>query len=244
MSDTEFRNAASFDAPADDVFGRIAGRYDLLCDLFSFGIHRIWKRRVAEAIAREPWSNLLDTATGTGDIVLRVLRSKADDSHRSIYASDLCPKMLAMAERRLAAEPGSVSWQVQNAERLVELSDESFDAYSMSLALKICDRHKVLREAFRVLRPGGRIILLEASRIRWPWLQAAYLGYMRTSMPIVGWLATGGDASAYLYLLRGIETFPSAEHLAEELADLGFVDVSYQRLTLGIVAIHTGRKPA
>src|SRR5688572_22220413 len=97
----ETKNAAEFSTQQDDVFGRIANRYDLLCDLFSFGIHRLWKRRVARIIAEESWSELLDCATGTGDIILRVLQNKNLELNQKIIASDISPQMLEIAEKRL-----------------------------------------------------------------------------------------------------------------------------------------------
>lgn len=239
---TDTANAAAFSNSVDDVFGRIASRYDLLCDLFSLGIHRIWKNRVADLIAAEPWRDLLDTATGTGDIVLRVLRRQPANGARGLIASDLCPQMLAIARRRLAAAGHEIDLRQLDAQAL-SVPDASVDCYSMSLGLKICDRHAALREAMRVLRPGGRLIVLEASAIRWAWLHRAYLAYMALCMPTIGWIATGGDSSAYCYLLQGVREFPGAEALAAELQQMGFADVRFERLTLGIVAIHTARKP-
>lgn len=240
---TRSENAAEFDTRQDDIFGRIAGRYDLLCDLFSLGIHRLWKRRVARIIAQTSWSQLLDCATGTGDIILRVINHKKVRDDQKIIASDISPQMLAMAQKRLAAVNSSVELRVLDAHSMPDIPAESMDLYSISLGLKICERKKVLQEAMRVLRPGSRLVVLEASNIPWGWLQHAYLFYMNLCMPVIGWIATRGDSSAYKYLLSGIENFPAAEDFAQELASMGFEDVSFQRLTLGIVAIHTARKP-
>jgi demethylmenaquinone methyltransferase / 2-methoxy-6-polyprenyl-1,4-benzoquinol methylase len=121
--------------------------------------------------------------------------------------------------------------------------NDSFDAYSISLCLKICDRRLALKEARRIIKPGGRIIVLEASDIPWRLVHRAYLAYMSLCMPILGWLATGGDASAYRYLLQGVREFPTAEQLAQEMQDAGFVGVRFERLSFGIVAIHVAHKP-
>lgn len=235
-------NAAEFAWQEDDVFGRIASRYDKLCDVFSFGIHRLWKRRVARRIASESWSTLLDGATGTGDIILRVVEGSSTEG-RTVIASDVSAKMLAIAEKRLQAHKGSVSLQLLDAEHMLSVRSGSVDAYSISLGLKICNRRLAIEEALRVLKPGGRLVILEASNIPWAFMNRAYLAYMSACMPILGWLATSGDASAYKYLLQGIREFPSAEELAAELEDHGFVEVAFERLSLGIVAIHTARKP-
>lgn len=235
-------NAAEFAWQNDDVFGRIATRYDRLCDVFSFGIHRLWKRRVAKRIASEEWNTLLDGATGTGDIILRVVAS-ASTQGRTVIASDVSTKMLAIAEQRLHKFPAAVNLRQLDAENMPSIPTQSVDAYSISLGLKICNRRLALQEALRVLKPGGRLIVLEASNIRWGFLHRAYLVYMAVCMPALGWLATGGDASAYKYLLQGIRDFPTAEAFAQELASHGFEEVAFERLSLGIVAIHTARKP-
>ena len=235
-------NAAEFAWQSDAVFDRIASRYDLLCDVFSFGMHRLWKRRVAHRIASEEWSTLLDGATGTGDIILRVVPTTSTQG-RTIIASDVSSRMLAIAEQRLRGFQATVSLRELDAEHMPSIGSGSVDAYSISLGLKICNRHLVMQEALRVLKPGGRLIVLEASNIRPALLHRAYLSYMAVCMPLLGWLATGGDASAYRYLLQGIREFPTAEALEVELTNQGFVDVSFERLTLGIVAIHTARKP-
>ena len=236
-------NAAEFNIQQDNVFGRIASRYDFLCDLFSLGIHRLWKRRVAHVIAQEPWSLLLDCATGTGDIILRVLKRKNIQDGQKIIASDISPQMLAIAEKKLVTANSSIEFRLLDACSITDLSNESVDLYSISLGLKICDRKKVLREALRVLRPGGRLVVLESSNIPWQWLYHLYCLYMNWCVPMIGWIATHGDASAYKYLLRGMENFPAAEEFAQELDAFGFAEISIERLTLGIVAIHTARKP-
>jgi demethylmenaquinone methyltransferase / 2-methoxy-6-polyprenyl-1,4-benzoquinol methylase len=236
-------NAAEFAWQHDDVFGRIASRYDLLCDVFSLGIHRLWKRAVARRIASEEWNTLLDGASGTGDIVLRLLAHHETEG-RTVVASDISAKMLAIAERRLARHSGKVRFTHLDVESMPSVASGSVDAYSMSLGLKICNRRRALDEAYRILRPGGRLILLEASNIPWKPLNAVYLAYMSVCMPVLGWLATGGDSSAYKYLLHGIREFPTAEALAGEISDHGFEEVEFTRQSLGIVAIHTARKRA
>jgi ubiquinone/menaquinone biosynthesis methyltransferase len=236
------QNAAEFAWQSDDVFGRIASRYDKLSDLFSFGIHRLWKRRVAKRITSEKWDTLLDGASGTGDIILRVMDS-ASTQGRTVIASDVSVKMLAIAEQRLQLFNGSVSLRLLDAENMPSIQTDTVDAYSISLGLKICNRHLAVQEALRVLKPGGKLIVLEASNIRWRLLHRVYLAYMSFCMPLLGWIATGGDASAYKYLLQGVRDFPTAEAFAQELVNHGFEEVKFERLSLGIVAIHTARKP-
>lgn len=239
-------NSADFTSKNDDVFGRIANRYDMLCDLFSFGIHRLWKRRVAQIIGNAPWQNLLDVASGTGDIVYRILQQRLShhttDRSYQMIVSDISLQMLDKAKQKIADHSANTVFIKLDAENMTEVKSESQDVVSISLGLKICDRQKALQEAHRVLKQGGRIVILEASNIPVNWIHQLYLGYMSAVMPLIGWLATGGDSSAYQYLLKGVKDFPSAENLAQEIADIGFRDVGFERLSWGIVAIHSARK--
>ncbi len=237
-------NAASFDPARDNVFARIAARYDRLCDLFSLRIHRLWKSAMARAIAAHPGAVVLDAASGTGDIPLRVLRRLGGNgAGRTLWVTDLCPEMLAIARTKLAGRAG-VSIAVADVHALAAFPAGSVDLFSISFGMKICDRRRVLAEAFRVLKPGGTFFCLEAARIPLAPLHALYLAYMRWCLPIIARIATGGDAGAYDYLVRGIHEFPTQRDFCREMESFGFRGVRYRNMTLGIVALHEGTKPA
>ena len=236
-------NSAGFHTIDDDVFGRIAGRYDRLCDIFSLGIHRLWKSRMATRIAEEPAGVLLDLASGTGDIPFR-LRSRLGNSWQgwTVHVTDVSPQMLAIARTKLAADDLSVAFALKDA-CAIEMADASVDVVTMSFGMKITDRSRVMAETLRVLKPGGVFLCLEASRITIPGLHRLYLTYMDACMPLIGRLATGGDAGAYEYLLRGVHDFPDQAALTRELSNAGFNTVTHESLSLGIVAIHRAVKP-
>lgn len=233
-------NAAHFDPQADDVFGRIAGRYDRLCDVFSVFAHRLWKNRIATLMAAEQGALALDVASGTGDIPVRLLR-KGGGPQR-ILVTDISAQMLAQARKKLAAAE-RVEFRTLDAHAL-DLPDASVDTYSISFGMKICDRARVMSEALRVLKPGGVFYCLEAARIPFEPLHRAYLLYMDWCLPLIARIATGGDSSAYNYLLRGVHDFPRQRDFAEEMRQHGFTNVTFENLTFGIVAIHRGVKPA
>lgn len=234
------QNAAGFHPEMDDVFARIAHRYDRLCDFFSLGIHRSWKAHMAARIAEHSGQSILDAASGTGDIPMRLVARGCRPER--LFITDKCPQMLAMAKKKLG-EGSNLRFAVTDAEDLQEFDDGSFDVYSISFAMKICDRAKVMAEAFRVLKPGGRFYCLEAARIGAAPLHFAYLAYMDWCMPLIGRLAAQGDASAYLYLLKGVHMFPDQAAFADELRRAGFASVVYRSLTFGIVALHEAEKP-
>jgi ubiquinone/menaquinone biosynthesis methyltransferase len=238
-------NAAAFDPARDNVFARIAGRYDRLCDLFSLRIHRLWKSAMARAIAAHPGAVVLDAASGTGDIPLRVLRRLGNGAAaRTLWVTDLCPEMLAIAGRKLAGHGDAVRIAVADVSALQAFPAASVDLFSISFGMKICDRRRVLAEAFRVLKPGGTFFCLEAARIPFAPLHALYLAYMRWCLPVIARIATGGDAGAYDYLVRGIHEFPDQRAFCREMEGFGFRDVRFRNMTLGIVALHSGTKPS
>ena len=199
---------------------------------------------MAKRIASERAVVLLDIASGTGDIPLRVLRQRSKirgAGDVTLWVTDLCPQMLEMAKRKLADDP-SIRFGRMDAHDLLEIADASVDLVSISFGMKICDRRRVVAQAFRVLKPGGAFYCLEAARIPFAPLHWLYLKYMDWCLPFIAWVAVN-DASAYDYLLRGIHDFPDQRTFVSELREAGFVDVGYENLTLGIVALHRGRKP-
>jgi ubiquinone/menaquinone biosynthesis methyltransferase len=236
-------NAAIFDPSTDDVFARIAGRYDRLCDIFSLGIHRLWKAAIVSRMAGHPGEVILDAASGTGDIPLRLLRGFADGMQgRTLVVTDLCPQMLAIAQVKLAPFAQRARLAIIDCETLDGIDSNSIDLYSISFGMKICDRARVTAQALRVLKPGGTFFCLEAARIPVPWVHSAYLRYMEWCLPLIGRIASDGDASTYGYLLRGVREFPAQEAFADEMRAAGFSDVRYKNLTFGIVAIHEATK--
>ncbi len=239
---TNSTNAAEFDASSDDVFTRIAARYDRLCDVFSLLAHRYWKSTMAREIAGDRGSVILDVASGTGDIAVRVAK-RCRVNRKAITASDICPAMLSIAKAKAAALKLPVEFQHLDAHHLSPIADKSVDTYAISFGMKICDRSLVLKEAFRVLRPGGMFYCLEASRIPVSWVHLAYLRYMDWCLPLIARIATRGDRGAYDYLLRGIHDFPGAPGFAGEIEASGFGKVAYRYMTFGIVALHVATKP-
>ena len=239
----ESSNAAAFDPRTDDVFARIARRYDRLCDVFSLMTHRLWKARIAALMAREEGELVLDVASGTGDIPVRLLqRLRSARGLKRVLVTDISTQMLAQARRKLRGDPRAEIRELDA--HALDLPDACIDVYSISFGMKICDRRRVVDEALRVLKPGGIFYCLEAARIPFEPLHQAYLAYMRWCLPFIARLATAGDASAYNYLLAGIHDFPNQRVFAAELEQHGFTEVSFKNMTLGIVAIHRGVKPS
>jgi demethylmenaquinone methyltransferase/2-methoxy-6-polyprenyl-1,4-benzoquinol methylase len=151
--------------------------------------------------------------------------------------------MLAIARRKLAGRAAVSAIEEHDAHDLKNVASNSVDIYSISFGMKICRRDRVIAEALRVLKPGGMFYCLEAARITSAPLHTLYLKYMDWCLPTIARIATGGDDSAYNYLLKGVHEFPEQETFARELRQAGFESVRYENLTLGIVALHEGVKP-
>jgi demethylmenaquinone methyltransferase/2-methoxy-6-polyprenyl-1,4-benzoquinol methylase len=223
------------------VFASVANRYDLMNDLMSGGIHRLWKDALMDWLAPRPGQHLLDVAGGTGDVAFRFL-ARAGAGARATVA-DLTQAMLDEGKRR--AEAGDLAdrldWVAADAMAL-PFADASFDVYTISFGIRNVTRPEVaLAEAFRVLRPGGRLMVLEFSRIPNDLLQAAYDAYSFNVIPRMGQVVTG-DRDSYQYLVESIRKFPDQESFAAMIRAAGFEQVKYRNLSLGIAALHSGWK--
>ena len=219
------------------VFDSVAPRYDLMNDLMSLGVHRAWKRDFVSALDPRPGTRLLDLAGGTGDIALG-WRARGGGP---AVLSDINAAMLAVGRDRSVArgQVEGVSLLVADAERL-PLPDHSFDRVSIAFGLRNCtDKSAVLAEARRVLRPGGRFLCLEFSRVQVAALAPVYDAWSFGVLPRLG-RAVAGDADSYRYLAESIRTFPDQETLAEMMRAAGLSRVTHRNLTGGIAAIHAG----
>ncbi len=219
------------------VFDSVAPRYDLMNDLMSLGIHRAWKRAFVSALDPRPGRTLLDLAGGTGDIGFGWLQAGGGP----VILSDINPSMLAVGQDR-ALERGfatDLAPLVADAEAL-PFPDRAMDTVSIAFGLRNCtDKEAVLREARRVLRPGGRFCCLEFSQVQVAALAPAYDAWSFRVLPRLGRLIVG-DAASYRYLAESIRTFPDQETLARMMREAGFARVSVRNLSAGIAAIHAG----
>ncbi|MDI6713062.1 MAG: bifunctional demethylmenaquinone methyltransferase/2-methoxy-6-polyprenyl-1,4-benzoquinol methylase UbiE [Anaerosomatales bacterium] len=218
------------------IFSRLAPRYDAFNLVSSFGLDRWW-RRVAVHMARlTPDSEVLDLACGTGDLALALARI---GHPKSVLATDFVEEMLEVAKRKAARYEGptAISFAQADAQAL-PFSDASFDVVTIAFGVRnLPDRAANFREVRRVLRPGGRYIILEFSRPPFAPFRAVYHAYLRWVIPAVGALVAG-DRASFEYLNASIRAFPAQEDLARELEAAGFSRVSWRNLSGGIVAIH------
>jgi demethylmenaquinone methyltransferase/2-methoxy-6-polyprenyl-1,4-benzoquinol methylase len=220
------------------MFGRIAQRYDAANFILSAGIDRWWRRRLVHAVRRQRPRAILDLATGSGDVAFALAR--ALEPSVAIVGMDFCQPML---DRAVAKKSAGGTDQFPNVSFLpgdglaVPLPDASQDAITIAFGLRnLADRHRGLQEMRRVLRPGGRLYVLEFSQ-PYAWFRPLYYFYLRHLLPRIAGLVTG-DRDAYVYLNDTIGEFPGRESLTREVQAAGFSSVSAQALTLGIVALH------
>ena len=222
------------------VFTNVAAKYDVMNDVMSLGIHRLWKDAMMDWLAPRDGQRLLDVAGGTGDIAFRFLRRAPG---ASAVVLDMTESMLAEGRRRAEAAQlaGRLEWIVGDAMAL-PFEAGSFDVYTISFGIRNVTRiEDALSEAFRVLRPGGRLMVLEFSQLPQPGLQKLYDLYSFALIPRMGQLIAN-DRDSYQYLVESIRRFPDQERFAGMIRDAGFENVRYRNLSMGIAALHSGWK--
>jgi len=220
-----------------EVFASVARRYDIMNDLMSAGMHRLWKDDFVRAVRPREGERILDMAGGTGDIAFRLERSGA-----SVTVADINPQMLDVGIGRAAERAiTSLVWREENAETL-SFPDRSFDAYTIAFGIRnVTDIPAALREAHRVLAFGGRFFCLEFSTTEWPGFAQAYDVYSERIVPRVGeFVAKDGDS--YRYLIESIRRFPKMAEFAAMIEAAGFARVRHRAILGGAVAIHSGWK--
>ncbi len=222
-----------------NVFESVAGKYDVMNDLMSLGIHRLWKRHFIAISGIQPGQRVLDLAGGTGDIA--ALMSKQVGAHGSVVLSDINDAMLAVGRQRMEDRGlvGNIEYALANAEKL-PFADAEFDAVTIAFGLRnVTDQPAALKEMLRVLKPGGRAMILEFSKVEFDPLQKIYDTYSFSILPKLG-KVIANDEDSYRYLAESIRKHPDQDTLAGMMEDAGFKNVTYRNMTGGIVAIHSG----
>lgn len=249
MSDTDHKTThfGSETIPEGDkagrvqgVFNSVASKYDVMNDVMSVGIHRIWKEAMMDWLAPRPGQKLLDVAGGTGDISFRFLE-RAGSGHATVL--DLTEPMLIEGRKRAEADEmaNSLDWVVGDAMAL-PFAANTFDVYTISFGIRNVTRpQEALNEAFRVLKPGGRLMVLEFSQLPNPAMQKAYDLYSFNVIPRMGQMIAG-DRDSYQYLVESIRNFPDQDTFLDMVRAAGFEQAKYRNLSLGIAALHSGWK--
>lgn len=234
-------NKAEKQARVADVFTSVAKKYDIMNDLMSFGIHRLWKRYAISLSGVRAGQHVLDIAGGTGDLAKVFSREVGRNGH--VVLSDINAAMLEVGRERLInAGCNNVDFVLANAETLAPFDDESFDLITISFGLRnVTDKDAALKSMYRVLKPGGRLLILEFSKPVFEPLSKAYDLYSFTALPIMGKLIAN-DAESYQYLAESIRMHPDQQTLKQMMQQAGFENCDYHNLTAGIVAVHRGFK--
>ena len=226
-----------------DVFDRVASRYDIMNDVMSGGLHRVWKQHMIRRLPLHHISRpltMIDMAGGTGDISFRALNTRAGRAGQlNVQLMDINHEMLCVGQQRATALGHSIDVIEASAEH-IPCADQSVDIFTIAFGIRnVTDRAQALREAYRVLRPGGIFACLEFSHIPNDMLAGLYDKYSFSLIPPIGRMITGSDAP-YQYLVESIRMFPTAEAFTSEIETAGFARVRAERLSAGIVALHLG----
>jgi demethylmenaquinone methyltransferase/2-methoxy-6-polyprenyl-1,4-benzoquinol methylase len=225
----------------DEVFHSVATRYDLMNDLMSAGIHRIWKRFTLELSGVRKGHSVLDIAGGTGDLAARLTELVGPQGR--VVLADINDSMLKVGRDKLldAGRVGNVEFVQADAQNL-PFPDNTFDCVTIAFGLRnVTDIDLALRSMLRVLKPGGRLLVLEFSKPHNPWLSKAYDTYSFRVLPVMGRLVAN-DSGSYQYLAESIRKHPDQDTLRDMMEDAGFCQVEYHNMTGGIVALHRGVK--
>ena len=240
MSNAFFAPGEQRAAKVNDLFARIARRYDLINDLQSFGLHRIWKRRVADLARVAPGSRALDLCCGTGDLAFALARRGAETT-----GLDFSPQMLAVAAQRQQTssklKTQNLKFQQGDAQQL-PFAENSFDIVTVGYGLRnLTSWERGLDEMHRVARPGARLIVLDFGKPANALWRAVYFTHLRLSVPLIGLLFCG-NASAYAYILESLKHYPAQLAVAEKMRQLKLVNVRVVNLLGGAMAINYGEK--
>jgi demethylmenaquinone methyltransferase/2-methoxy-6-polyprenyl-1,4-benzoquinol methylase len=225
-----------------EVFHNVAAKYDVMNDLMSFGVHRLWKRFTMEFSGVRAGNHVLDIAGGTGDLTMKF--SDLVGPEGKVVLADINDSMLKVGRDRLLDKgySGNIEFVQCNAQYL-PFEDNSFDVITMAFGLRnVTDKDMALREFNRVLKPGGRLLVLEFSHTKNPLLKKAYDLYSFSALPLMGKLIAN-DSESYRYLAESIRMHPDQETLKGMFKEAGFANCEYHNLTGGIVALHKGIKP-
>ena len=219
------------------VFSSVASSYDLMNDVMSGGLHRLWKDEFVRRVRPRRGEKILDMAGGTGDIAFRLARRGAE-----VTVADINPDMLGVGvDRAKRRGLDGLVWAEENAERL-SFPDGAFDAYTIAFGIRnVTDIDRALAEAYRVLKTGGRFFCLEFSQTRWPGFSTLYRRYSRDVVPRLGRLVAR-DPDSYRYLVESIERFPDMPAFSRRIEQAGFAQVRAEPILGGLVAIHSGWK--
>ena len=220
-----------------EVFSSVARRYDVMNDLMSGGLHRLWKDRFVARVKPRPGEHILDMAGGTGDVAFRMAKRGAQ-----VTVSDINADMLEVGRKRAEARQQSgLAWKVENAEKL-SFADRSFDAYTIVFGIRnVTDIPAALREAQRVLKRGGRFYCMEFSSSDWPGFSNLYDAWASNVIPRIG-KAVANDEESYRYLVESIRRFPKPNAFKAMVGQAGFVRAAAEPMLGGLVTIHSGWK--